>query len=392
MAQHASTPDVGDLPAGVRPFTIDFGEDAVTDLHGRLDNTRWPDAELVDDWSQGIPVAYVRELVDYWRNDYHWAERQDLLNRFPQFMTEIDGVDIHFVWARSPHTDAMPLVITHGWPGSVVEFQQIIDPLIDPVAHGGSASEAFDVVCPSLPGFGFSSVPPATGYGIERIASMWSELMVRLGYDRFVAQGGDWGAAVTTQIGANETDHCFGIHLNMPVGRPTREQLQEPTEDEQRDLERRNWYDTQESGYARQQSTRPQTLGYALADSPVGQLTWIAEKFWSWTDNDGSPEDAISRDVMLDNVMVYWLTNTATSSARLYWESLGRFGSGVVDIPTGCSVFPKEIVTTSRRWAENRYTDLRYWNELDKGGHFAALEQPEVFVDELRSCFALLRD
>ena len=332
----------------VKPFRIDVADDVLDDLRSRLARTRWPEAECVDDWSQGIPLSYTRELAAYWANDYDWRSREAALNRFDQFTTEIDGLDIHFIHQRSPHEDAFPLVITHGWPGSIVEFHKVIEPLTNP-AYGGRAEDAFHVVCPSLPGYGFSGKPTRTGWGVEKIAEAWETLMLRLGYDRYGAQGGDWGAAVTTQIGRNR-GHCAAIHLNMPVGRPTQEALANPTAEEQRAMaelaEHRKWG----TGYSKQQSTRPQTLGYGLVDSPVGQLAWIVEKFWAWSDCDGHPENALTRDELLDNVMVYWVTGTAASSARLYWESFQVWrGGDRVELPTGIAAFPGELLKAPRQ-------------------------------------------
>lgn len=285
----------------VEPFRIAVPDDVLADLRRRLADTRWPEAECVDDWSQGIPLAYTRELATYWGNDYDWRPREAALNRFDQFTTEIDGLPIHFIHQRSHHPDALALVITHGWPGSIVEFQKVIAPLTDPTAHGGSAQDAFHVVCPSLPGYGFSGKPTATGWNTDRIARAWDTLMVRLGYDRYGAQGGDWGAAVTTDIGRN-VGHCVGIHTNMPIGRPPASARENPTDEEKAALEALTYYRDVDSGYFKQQATRPQTLGYGLVDSPAAQLAWIIEKFWSWTDCDGHPENALTRDELLDNV------------------------------------------------------------------------------------------
>ena len=296
---------------------------------------------------------------------------------------------------RSPHPGALPLVITHGWPGSIAEFQKVIGPLTDPVAYGGSADDAFDVVCPSLPGFGFSAKPTAVGWGVERTAAAWAALLARLGYDRYGAQGGDWGSAVTARLAQHDPSHLAGIHMNMPVVPPSSLSYEDMTETEHTALASMGYYLQWESGYSKQQSTRPQTLGYGLVDSPASQCAWVVEKFWAWTDCDGHPENVLSRDELLDNVMLYWLPGTGASSARLYWESFEHsFNEGAADaiaVPTGCSIFPKELIRISRRWANSRFTDIRYWNELDKGGHFAAFEQPETFVDELRSFFALVR-
>ena len=379
----------------VTPFQIEVPQSELDDLAQRLANTRFPEAETPDDWSQGVPLAYARELTEYWRNDYDWRARESYFNRHPQFKTNIDGLDIHFVHVQSPHPQARPLLITHGWPGSVVEFHKIIEPLADPVAHGGAAEDAFHVICPSLPGYGFSDKPAETGWGVEKIAKVWDELMRRLGYDAYFAQGGDWGSAVTTAIGIQNQGACAGIHVNMPNARATKAALENPDEADKRALAGAQYYQEWGAGYSKQQSTRPQTLGYALVDSPVGQAMWVIEKFYEWTDCDGHPENVLSKEELLDNVMFYWLQGNGASSARLYWESFNRaFGGGednTVSLPAGCSIFPKEIVPTPRSWAETRYKNIVYWNELDKGGHFAAFEQPDLFVTEVRNCFRLMR-
>jgi epoxide hydrolase len=372
----------------LKPFRIDVPTEVLDDLHARLAHTRWPEAECVDDWSQGIPLAYTRELAAYWADDYDWRSREAALNRFDQFTTEIDGLDIHFIHQRSPHADAFPLVITHGWPGSIAEFQKVIEPLVNPPS--GRPEDAFHVVCPSLPGYGFSGKPSEAGWGVGKIAQAWETLMLRLGYDRYGAQGGDWGAAVTTQIGRNR-GHCVAIHLNMPIARPAAGSGGDLTEDEQQALvafaEHRKWG----TGYSKQQSTRPQTLGYGLVDSPVGQLAWIVEKFWAWTDCDGHPENALSRDELLDNVMLYWATGSGASSARLYWESFNSFVTeGRVELPTGVAAFPKEILRTPRHWCEAAY-NITHWTTMPRGGHFAAFEQPDLFVDDVRAFFATVR-
>jgi pimeloyl-ACP methyl ester carboxylesterase len=379
----------------ITPYRIATPDEALEDLRDRLRRTRWPDAETVDDWSQGLPLSYGKELCEYWAESYDWRATEARLNAVPQFRTDLDDREVHFLHVRSPHLGALPLIITHGWPGSVVEFMKVIGPLTDPVAHGGDAADAFDVVCPSLPGFGYSAKPTATGWGVDRIARAWSELMARLGYDRYGAQGGDWGSAVTTSIGRQDPDHVAGIHLNMPVIPPGSITFDNLSETEQAALVSMAHYQQWESGYSKQQSTRPQTLGYGLVDSPAAQCTWIVEKFWAWTDCDGHPENVLTRDELLDNVMLCWLPAAGASSGRLYWESFERSfsdgGDEPIAVPTGCSIFPKEIVRISRRWAESRFADIRYWNELDRGGHFAAFEQPELYVDELRSFFRLVR-
>ena len=374
----------------ITPFTIDTPEEQLTDLRNRINNTRWAEEECVDDWSQGIPLTYVREIADYWANQYDWRKSEQYLNTFDHFQTNIDDLDIHFIHQKSPHPDAYPLIITHGWPGSIVEFHKVIQPLVDPTKHGGKAEDAFHVVCPSLPGYGFSGKPSQSGWGVEKIAETWDQLMVRLGYENYGAQGGDWGAAVTTQIGRN-IGHCDAIHINMPIGRPTPESLQDPTDEEKSALEGLTYYQEWDSGYSKQQSTRPQTLGYGLVDSPVGQMAWIIEKFWSWMDCDGHPENTLTRDELLDNVMLYWLTASGASSARLYWESFGSFGGGdKVELPTGVASFPKEIIRSPRRWCEESY-NITHWTTMPKGGHFGAFEQPELFINDLRIFFKTIR-
>ena len=379
------------MAEAVKPFQIQIPDADLEDLRRRLKATRWPEKEPVDDWTQGIPLAYVREVCEYWAEKYDWRAREARLNAFPQFRTPIDGVGIHFMHVRSPVESAQPLVMTHGWPGSVVEFHKVIGPLTDPAAHGGDAADAFHVVCPSLPGYGFSDKPSATGWGTSKIGHAWAELMGRLGYDRYVAQGGDWGAMVTTMIGIQDTEHCQGIHLNMPIAAPDPATMTELTDQEQGALAALKHYQDWDSGYSKEQSTRPQTVGYGLVDSPAGQAAWILEKFWAWTDCNGHPENALTRDELLDNVMLYWLTASGASSARLYWESFNQMSMDDVVVPTGCSIFPKEILRTSRRWAEKRFKNIVHWNELERGGHFAAFEQPELFVEELRTCFRKVR-
>ena len=373
----------------VRPFRIDVAEDVLTDLRTRLTGTRWPEAETVEDWSQGMPLAYTRELAEYWRDHYDWRSRESNLNRFAQFTTLIDGLDIHFIHQRSPHADAFPLLITHGWPGSVAEFAYLIGPLTDPTAHGGRAEDAFHVVCPSLPGFGFSGKPVNTGWGVEAIARAWATLMGRLGYRRYGAHGGDWGSVITTALGRNPGG-CAAIHLTMPVAAAPDQDGDET--DAGREAEALNHYQQWESGYQKLQATRPQTIGYGLVDSPVAQLAWIVEKFRSWTDCDGHPENAVSRDALLDNVMLYWVTGTGASAARLYWESSGAaFASDAfVSLPTGVAAFPKEIIRCPRRWCERVY-HITHWTDMSRGGHFAALEQPDLLAADVRDFFSAVR-
>ena len=375
----------------ITPFEINISDDEIADLKQRLASTRWANKETVDDWEQGIPLSYVQEVCEYCQSEYDWKEREALLNRFPQFKTNIDGLDIHFIHVRSPEENATPLVMTHGWPGSIVEFQKVIEPLTNPTAHGGNAEDAFHLVCPSLPGYGFSDKPTDTGWGVGKIADTWDTLMKRLGYDKYLAQGGDWGSMVTTCVGGQHPDSCMGIHLNMAIAPPTEESMSDLTELEQSALAGMQHYNEKDSGYSKQQSTRPQSLGYGLVDSPIGQAAWIMEKFWSWTDCNGHPENALSRDEMLDNVMLYWWPATGASSARLYWESFNSPPMLEVDVPVGVSVFPHEIFKSSKRWCEARYKQLAYHNVLDKGGHFAAFEQPELFVGEVREAFRAMR-
>ena len=374
----------------VCPFSIKVPQGDLDDLSRRLAATRWPDAETPSDWNQGLPLSYAQELCTYWHRDYNWRDRENYFNNFPQFLTALDGLDIHFIHVKSAEPQARPLLMTHGWPGSIVEFHKVIGPLVDPVAHGGDAKDAFHVVCPSLPGFGFSAKPTVTGWGVEKIAKAWNELMLRLGYARYFAQGGDWGSAVTATIAAQNLGQCAGIHVNMVSVGPTKDALANPTERDMVALAGAKYYADWGAGYSKQQSTRPQTLGYGLLDSPMGQAAWIIEKFYEWMDCDGHPENVLSRQELIDNVMLYWLPGTGASSARLYWESFGSAFGGATEqitVPTGCSIFPKEIVVTPRSWAEKRYANIVHWNELAKGGHFAAFEQPQVFVQELRACF-----
>jgi pimeloyl-ACP methyl ester carboxylesterase len=375
----------------ITPFRIAATDEQLADLKRRLLATRWPDKEPVADWSQGMPLAYTRQLCEYWATQYDWRAREARLNRFEQFRTMIDGVEIHFIHVRSKHAEALPLVMTHGWPGSIAEFHKVIEPLTDPTAHGGSAADAFHLVCPALPGYGFSSKPTEAGWSVERIARAWATLMQRLGYGHYVAQGGDWGSIVTTAIGLQDAGPCLGIHLTMPIVAPDPSTMSDLTPTEKSALAGMKHYRAEGAGYARQQGTRPQTLGYALADSPAGQAAWVVEKYQAWMDCDGHPENVLTRDELLDQVMLYWLPNSATSSARLYWESFARPGREAVTLPTGISLFPKEIFRCSRRWAEQRFRNIVHWNELERGGHFAALERPGVLVDEIRRCFRTLR-
>lgn len=376
------------------PFEIHATDEELNYLRARLRNARWPEAETVDDWSQGTPLTYMREIAEYWGQEYDWRAREAALNTLHQFRGEADGFDLHFIHMRSPHPNALPLLLSHGWPGSIVEFAKAIPRLLDPTAFGGDAKDAFHIVAPSLPGFGFSGKPVQPGYGVQKIATLFDGLMRDLGYDRYVAQGGDWGSMITTCIGAQNLGACAAIHVNMPIGRPSREESANPSAADKAGIAALKAYNDWDSGYSKQQSTRPQTVGYGLADSPIGQAAWIIEKFRTWTDCDGHPENALTRDEMLDNIMLYWLPNTAASSARIYWESFAKpilQETGPATLPAGCSLFPKEIFKPPRAWAERTYANIVYWNELDKGGHFAAFEQPDLFTQEARACFRLAR-
>jgi epoxide hydrolase len=387
-----SDPGAGSGPAvgTVEPFEVRIGDDEIADLRRRLADTRWPDAETVEGWGQGVPLSYLRELCAYWGDGYDFG-LADRVNAFPQVRVSVDGLGIHALHVRSPEPGAVPLVLTHGWPGSVVEFLKVLGPLTDPRAHGGDPADAFHVVAPSLPGYGWSDAPATTGWGVDRIARAWDTLMGALGYDRYGAQGGDWGATVTGSLAQQVPDRLVGVHVNMATVGPDKSTLDDLSADEQRTLDDIAEHRATGTGYSTQQSTRPQTLGYGVADSPAGQCAWIVEKFWAWTDHDGDPASALTRDEMLDDVSVYWFTNTATSSARLYWESLRDRNTDPIAVPSGISIFPREIYRPSRRWAERRYTDLRWYETLDRGGHFAAYEQPAAFVDQVRGFFRLVR-
>jgi pimeloyl-ACP methyl ester carboxylesterase len=386
------------MPEQVIPFRIETPPAQLDDLRTRLRRTRWPDKETVGDWSQGVPLGFLRELCRYWADGYNWPERERRLNALPQFRTEIGGLGIHFVHVRSPQPDALPLLLTHGWPGSIAEFAKVIGPLTDPVGHGGEPGDAFHVICPSLPGYGFSDKPAEPGWDVGRIASAWVTLMERLGYPRFAAQGSDWGTSVSTRIGQQAPRNVVGLHLVPPLAPPDPATLGDLTGRESAALESLRRSAETDSGYSAEHATRPQTIGYALTDSPAALSAWIIEKFWSWADHDGDLETVLSRDELLDNLMLYWLPGTGASSARLYWQSMGQVNEWIsgtvtdtVSVPVGCSIFPKELQRPSRRWAERRFTDIRYWNEPERGGHFAAFEQPALFVKEVRSCFRALR-
>lgn len=380
--------------SALTPFQVAIPQAALDDLKRRLETARWPEHETEPGWTQGVPLDRLQRLVDYWRTGYDWRRFEAQINAFPQFRTEIDGLALHFLHVRSKHERALALVLSHGWPGSVIEFLKAIGPLTDPTAYGGRAEDAFHVVVPSLPGHGFSDRPSAPGWDAGRIARAWAELMRTLGYTRWVAQGGDWGAVITNTLALQKPAGLAAIHLNIPLAVPASPQMDGTTPAEREAMAALQRFVTDGWGYNQLQAARPQTIGYALADSPVGLAAWIYEKFQAWTDNDGDPERALTRDEMLDDITLYWLTNTAASSARLYRENAGKFGmnQGIVDFPVGLSLFPKEIFRTPRSWADKVYPNIIHWNELDRGGHFAAFEQPKLFTEELRECFREVRN
>ena len=375
----------------ISPFVISISDEQITDLKNRIANTRWPDAETTSGWNQGVPLAYVKELVQYWGEQYDQQRLANRLNAFDNFKTNLLGLNIHFMHIKSSNPNARPLLLTHGWPGSVVEFLKVIDPLTEPQEHGGTADDAFHLVIPSLPGYGFSDKPQATGWGVEKIADAWSTLMARLGYSQYFAQGGDWGSVITSYIARQDPEHCLGIHINMGIVAPD-PNAENLTANELSIMAGWKYYQDWDSGYSKQQATRPQTLGYGLVDSPSGQAAWIVEKFYQWMDCGGHPENIVSRDELLDNIMVYWLTGSGASSARLYWESFGG-GEGreqPVSIPMGATISAKDIFRTSERFASRVFTNIVYWKDKEEGGHFAAFEQPNAFVSELRECFGVM--
>lgn len=376
----------------IEPFDITVADEVLVDLKDRLGRTRWPDQIPDTGWDYGTNRAYLQELCAYWRDEYDWREHEARLKAWDHFRTEIDGQRIHFIHAPSPVAGARPLLLSHGWPGSVVEFLHVIEPLRDPEAHGGDPADAFHVVAPSLPGYGWSGPTTDRGWHPKRIAVAFAELMARLGYDGYVAQGGDWGAMITTQLGLQDAGHVAGIHLNMLIALPGPDD--ELTEEEQRAMADAMAVMTDGAGYQQIQGTRPQTLSYGLNDSPAGLAGWIAEKFHSWTDNDGTIESAVSRDDLLTNITTYWVTGTINSSTRLYYEAMkaGLFGpqGARVEVPTGGAVFPKEILRASRRFAERAY-DVVHWSTFDRGGHFAALEVPDLLTADIREFARRLR-
>jgi epoxide hydrolase len=381
----------------MQPFRIDIPQADLDDLHDRLAQTRWPDELPGVGWAYGVPLGYLKELAEYWRGSYDWRKHEAMLNQYPQFTTTIDGASVHFLHVPSPEPDALPLIMTHGWPGSVAEFLDVIGPLTDPEAHGGSPEDAFHLVIPSIPGYGFSGPTRDTGWDNRRVARAWAELMDRLGYPRYGAQGGDWGAGISRELGVLNPDRTVGVHLNMLATRAPKDpaDLADLTDVERERLEVAARFRADGSGYARMQGSRPQTLAYALTDSPVGQLAWIVEKFKEWTDSSEVPEEAVDRDRILTNVMLYWLTGTAGSSARLYYET-AHAGTGRGNptqpsmVPMGVAVFPREIAPAVRRLAERTET-IVHWSEFDRGGHFAAMEEPDLLIGDVREFFRGVR-
>lgn len=391
-------------PAGgeIRPFRANIPERAVVDLRQRLLATRWPDRETVSNASQGVQAARLRSLVQYWATDYDWRKVEAELNALPMFLTEVDGLDIHFIHGHSRHRNALPLIMTHGWPGSVLEFLKVVGPLTDPTAHGGGAEDAFHLVIPSIPGFGFSGKPTATGWGSDHIGRAWTTLMRRLGYERYVSQGGDCGSVISHRMALQNAPGLIGIHVNMPgtvpseiasilaAGAPAPAGL---SEKERAAFDALDAFYRDSSGYSSMMVTRPQTIGYSLLDSPVGLAAWMYEKFAAWTFSGGEPERVLTRDEMLNDISLYWLTASGASAARIYWEDHSN-NFNAVDIattPVAVSVFPGEIYRAPRTWAERCYRNLVYFNEVDAGGHFAAWEQPQVFASEVRAAFRSLR-
>jgi pimeloyl-ACP methyl ester carboxylesterase len=387
--------------SSIRPFRIHVSEAAIVDLRRRIKATRWPDRETVTDQSQGVRSEKIKSLVAYWGTGYNWRKVEARLNAIPQFVTRIDGLDIQFAHIRSRHPNALPLIRTHGWPGSIMELLKVIGPLTDPTAYGGRAEDAFDLILPSMPGYGFSGKPQAPGWNPDRIARAWAVLMQRLGYKRYVSQGGDWGSVISDVMARQAPAGLLGIHVNMPatvppdVAKALNDGDAAPaglSDKEKAAFDSLANFYKKDCGYAAMMVTRPQTLGYGLADSPAGQAAWMYDKFASWTYSGGEPERVLTRDEMLDDISLYWFTNSATSSAQLYWENnANNFNAVDVSIPAAITVFPGEIYRAPKSWAERSYHKLIYFNEVDKGGHFAAWEQPELFSSELRAAFRSLR-
>jgi pimeloyl-ACP methyl ester carboxylesterase len=382
------------MPDDVRPFRVEVSDDVLEDLRDRLARTRWPDQIPDSAWDYGTDLAYLQELCDHWRTKFDWRAQEDRFNRWPHFLTDIDGAQVHFIHARSPEPDAFPLVITHGWPGSVSEFLDIIEPLRDPRANGGDPKDAFHVVCPSIPGYGWSGPTRAAGWDVLRVAQAWKVLMARLRYDRYGAQGGDWGAMISATLARVDAEHVAGLHSNMLLAFPPNAGELTLTDEESADLASAGEFMQRGSAYQEIQGKNPQTLGYGLTDSPAGLAGWIVEKFFAWTDHDGDLEQAVTRDQILTNLTVYWVTQTINSSVRLYCESRrsDRFGpmGEFVSTPTAAAVFPREMFRIPRAYAEAAF-NLRRYTRFDRGGHFAALEEPDLLIDDIRSFFREVR-
>lgn len=388
----AGTAHAQDNPP-IIPYEINVTSSVLDDLNTRLGMARFPDQLDGAEWNYGTELSYIKELVEYWRDDYDWREQEAKLNAFDHFKTNIDGLDIHFIHQRSKEPNAMPLIITHGWPGSIVEFTKIIGPLTDPVAHGGRAEDAFHVICPSMPGYGFSERPNEPGFDSRKVAAVNAKLMKRLGYEHYGAQGGDWGSIITQWLARDDADHVAGIHLTMVTAGPSSSVKGTVPEDEMKRYRERSQYMAEERAYGQIQGTKPQTLGYGLNDSPVGLAAWIVEKFRTWSDCNGDVESSFTKDELLDNIMLYWVTQTATSSARLYYETRHVTHPDMasrIETPTGCAIFPKELTIPPRLWAESRF-NVVHWTEMPSGGHFAAMEEPVLLVQDLRTFFGTLR-
>lgn len=401
VASSAST-----SPESIRPYRIHVDEAQLTDLKKRIAATRWPDKETVNDVSQGVQLAQVQALVKYWGSGYDWRKAEAKLNALPEFITTIDGVDIQFIHVRSPNPNAMPLLLTHGWPGSQFEFLKTIGPLTDPVAYGGKVEDSFDVIIPSIPGHGFSGKPTELGWGPDRVAKAWDVLIKRLGYTHYVSQGGDHGSVISDALGRLSPPGLLGIHLNMPATIPP--ELVKPinsgdpapvglTEPERKAFDSLSTFFGRNAAYGAMMVTRPQTIGYLLADSPTGTAAWMYEKIAAWTDSDGQPERVLTRDEMLDDISLYWLTNAGASSSRFYWEnnnnnfSAAAQNTASIKVPVAITVFPHEIYQAPKSWAQRAYPSLSYYSEVNKGGHFASWEQPQLFSEELREAFRPLR-
>ena len=389
----------GEESAAILPFTIDVADEVLEDLQDRLSRARYPDELDGAGWTYGTSLGYLRELVAYWRDGFDWRAQERRLNRFDHFTTNIDGLDVHFIHQRAADPDALPLIVVHGWPSSFMQFHKVIEPLSDPAAHGGDAADAFHVVVPSIPGYGFSDKPRERGYGPARMGDIFIKLMARLGYTRYGVQGGDWGAPIIARMARADAEHVVGMQTETCRGGPP-EGVDDPTagvppEELERMRDRQAFFSDEERGYSAIQGSKPQTLGYGLNDSPVGQAAWIVEKFRAWSDVNGDVESKFTKDELLTNVMIYWVTQTATSSARLYYESpregSGGFGGGGrIEVPTGCAVYPRDVGFTPRLWNEARYNLTRF-TIMPRGGHFAALEEPELYLDEVRAFFRDVR-